>query len=107
MGGAIPVRCLQFIAYLALRGQRQALFGDGRSCDVTTEPLQLLPFMRFGLHAGMQREAGYLAGRGTERVVQSAGRQGLQGEHLQRQKTAAKGPATFNFALFTVVFSLP
>ena len=99
MRGTVPVRCLQLIANIARRRQRQARLGNGRAGNgrsrhpasrdtrtslyvVTAQPLQLLSLVTGGRHPGMQRKTGDFRYSGTGLFQAARGRQGLQAEGL-------------------------
>ena len=60
MGGAVPVRCLQLVADVAVGGEGEPLFRDCRAGDVSAQPLQLSSLVRLCCDTGMEREARFL-----------------------------------------------
>lgn len=82
MGGAVPVRCLEFVTYPAVSCQRQTLLRDRRARHIAAQVLQFLSFMRLHCHAGVQGEAAGLGQLSQSVVFRCFGEQGLQGEDL-------------------------
>ncbi len=60
MRRAVPVRCLQLVAHVAVRRQRQPLFRHRWAADVPAQAFELLTFIGSSRHPGMQRKPGHL-----------------------------------------------
>ena len=59
---------LEFVAHPSLQRDRQPLFADRRARDVPAQLFQLVSFVCFGGHAGIQGEAADLAGTAFQRA---------------------------------------
>jgi len=89
VGGAVTVWCLQLVTNVAVRRERQALFRDGGSADIATQPLELLALIRLRRHTGVQGKSSDLTDPGIEGFV--TGRQRLQREYLADQQRGTLG----------------
>ncbi|MFT7460892.1 MAG: hypothetical protein ACI909_003582 [Planctomycetota bacterium] len=56
VGGAVSVRCLELVTYVATRGERQPFFRHGGPGNVSAQSFQLVALMSLGRHACMQTD---------------------------------------------------
>lgn len=82
VGRPVTVRGFQGVADLAACGQEQALFGNGRTTDISAQSLELVALAGFDRHTGVQGEARHVSGTVSCPVLLIANRQGLEREHL-------------------------
>ena len=59
--GPVSIRCFECIADISLIGECHAFRGDGRSGNISTQPLQFTSLVCLGRNPGMQRKTVCLA----------------------------------------------